>query len=199
MLAIVAHKSAAAFSLAANVLPLHISSRYQWTLLTVFSLSTPVGIFLGGAISGFLSKSYVDPFEGIVLALASGTFLEISVFDVLRPQFDAQALPGQLTDVVYEECSAEPECEGSHVHEHTRSEHSSVVTPLLVNGADHEHKWKHVTQRSAILLRWRPTLMHPVHEGTCPMCPGESKGQRIMKFFIVVVGFALMFLISFWV
>jgi len=199
LLAIVAHKSAAAFSLAANVLPLHINTRYQWAMLATFSLSTPLGIFLGGYIAAKLNQKYEDPFEGIVLALASGTFLEIAAFDVLRPQFDGQALPGQLTDVVYEECPGEPGCGASHIHEHTREEHESAVTPLLLGENGHEHKWRHVTTRSAVSLRWRPTLVHPEHEGSCPLCPGESKSKRFEKFAIVLLGYGLMFLLSFWV
>lgn len=199
LLAIVAHKSAAAFSLAANVLPLHISNRYRWAMLAVFSLSTPVGVFLGGYIAGMLNQEYEDPFEGIVLALASGTFLEIAAFDVLRPQFDGQALPGQLTDVVYEECPIEAGCGASHIHEHTRDEHESVVVPLLTEENAHEHRWRHVTTRSAVSLRWRPTLVHPEHEGSCPLCPGESKSKRFKKFVIVILGYSLMFVLSFWV
>lgn len=86
-LAIIAHKSTAAFSLGVSLArssaPLRRSRRH----ILLFSLTTPLGIVLG-ALAGQLLRSVVGGyFDAAFLALAAGTFLYIAAVDIIQDEF----------------------------------------------------------------------------------------------------------------
>lgn len=73
MLAVVAHKWAAAFSLAVTLTRSSLPSRVSLSLFLVFVCMTPTGIFFGEALDAWLSQNpYVEP---VFNAFAAGTFL----------------------------------------------------------------------------------------------------------------------------
>jgi zinc transporter 1/2/3 len=85
--AIIAHKSTAAFSLGISLarsrVPLHRSRRH----VLVFSLTTPIGIVLGAAASHLFRSAVGAYFDATFLALAAGTFLYIAAVDIIQDEF----------------------------------------------------------------------------------------------------------------
>lgn len=78
--AITAHKGLAGFALGSNM----IASCCNTTVyvgVSVFALCSPIGMFVGSEAARFLSASGV----GLLLALASGTFLYVALPDLLLP------------------------------------------------------------------------------------------------------------------
>lgn len=73
--AIMAHKSSAAFALALKMVRSTLSVKQTYLIFTLFALSTPAGIFTGEDLHQYLSGETMLGVKGFVLSLAAGTFL----------------------------------------------------------------------------------------------------------------------------
>jgi zinc transporter 1/2/3 len=86
-LAIIAHKSSAAFALGIALRRSTVPRpRARW-LVGLFSLATPLGIFAGAVASNLLRTVGGGYFDAVFLALAGGTFLYIASMDILQDEF----------------------------------------------------------------------------------------------------------------
>jgi zinc transporter 1/2/3 len=86
-LAVIAHKSTAAFALGVSLVRNRLTRARAWSLLAVFTLATPVGILVGTALGEVLEGSTSLLFEAAFLALAAGTFVYVATLDILRDEF----------------------------------------------------------------------------------------------------------------
>lgn len=83
LVAILAHKSLAAFALALELLH-HGVPRQRFLLsIGIFSIMTPLGIQLGWLMTGFSQASGDSAASGICTALAGGTFLFVAVMEII--------------------------------------------------------------------------------------------------------------------
>jgi zinc transporter 1/2/3 len=86
-LAIVAHKSSAAFALGIALRRSTVSlNRGRW-LVGLFSVATPLGILAGALVRDLLRSAVGQYFDAAFLALAGGTFLYIASMDILQDEF----------------------------------------------------------------------------------------------------------------
>ncbi len=83
-LAIMAHKSSAGFALALEMVKSRLTRGQRLGLFTTFACSTPLGIVLGGGIHGCLGGGGMMVVKGIVLSMASGTFLYLGTLHELK-------------------------------------------------------------------------------------------------------------------
>jgi len=87
-IAVLAHKGSAAFALVVDMLKNDMSKKMILKLVTLFSLMTPVGIFLGvfiaGQTSGHMTELLIATFD----ALAAGTFLYIAIMEIFNEEFN---------------------------------------------------------------------------------------------------------------
>lgn len=89
-IAIVFHKSAASFALATHLLRNQYSQTRCHQTILLFSLLTPLGIFIGN-ISQHMASTYVDRWlNAIFLAVTAGTFLYIALFEYMLRWFRPQ-------------------------------------------------------------------------------------------------------------
>ena len=79
MLGIVMHKMPAAFSLAAFSQHSHGNVRRTWNELILFSLATPVALFIAWRILGALESYWL----GLAVLASAGTLLYVATVDVL--------------------------------------------------------------------------------------------------------------------
>ena len=79
MLGIVMHKMPAAFSLSAFSLHSHGNVQRTWKELIVFSLATPVALFVTWRILGALERNWL----GLAVLASAGTLLYVATVDVL--------------------------------------------------------------------------------------------------------------------
>lgn len=82
-IAIILHKGTAAFALMLTMVRSTLSRTQTITLFTIFALSTPLGIILGGFIHNDLSAS-TALFKAIVLSLGAGTFLYMGTLHEMK-------------------------------------------------------------------------------------------------------------------
>ena len=75
LVAILLHKSSAAFALALRLVHSPLSKPNVLLVFAVFAFSTPVGIVVGANLQGGLSGSELLLARGLVMAMAAGTFL----------------------------------------------------------------------------------------------------------------------------
>lgn len=96
LIAILAHKSLAAFALALEFLHHRASSRQMLVSLGTFSLMTPLGILLGSML---VNATHETPASGVCSALAGGTFLYVAIMEII---------PQELQDPchLFTKCSA---------------------------------------------------------------------------------------------
>jgi zinc transporter 1/2/3 len=96
LLAVLAHKSLAAFALALEFLHHEASPRQMAASIGAFSLMTPLGILLGSLL---VDSTQQTPASGICSALAGGTFLYVAIMEII---------PQELQDPHYlvPKCSA---------------------------------------------------------------------------------------------
>lgn len=87
LVAIVAHKSSAAFALGVNLFRAGLTLRRALWLIVVFATMTPIGILLGTAITAALDARGEQVFEAVFDAIAAGTFLYIASLDIIREEF----------------------------------------------------------------------------------------------------------------
>lgn len=82
-LAIVAHKGFETFSLATVFQLAQFGRRRILWVMTLFALVTPVGVYLGHALSGHIDPQYT----GFLTAVAAGTFLYVCLCELLPELF----------------------------------------------------------------------------------------------------------------
>jgi len=85
--AIIAHKSAAAFALGISLVKSDASRARLRRLLAAFALSTPAGIVAGTVLGSVVRSSGARYFDASVTALAAGTFIYIGAVDILHDEF----------------------------------------------------------------------------------------------------------------
>lgn len=86
LVAILAHKSLAAFALALELLH-HGVPRQRFLLsIGIFSIMTPVGILLGWFMAGFSQAAGDSATSGICTAMAGGTFLFVAVMEIISEE-----------------------------------------------------------------------------------------------------------------
>ena len=91
-IAIIAHKGSAAFALGVGLVRTAIATGRFWRIMIIFSLMTPLGIVLGTVFTAFLSGNAEEGAEAVFDGLAAGTFLYVSVLDVIDEEFTAGTL-----------------------------------------------------------------------------------------------------------
>lgn len=85
--AIIAHKSSAAFALGVALRRSTIASARSRWFVVLFSLATPTGILAGAVVGGLLRSMAGRYFDAAFLALAGGTFIYIASMDILQDEF----------------------------------------------------------------------------------------------------------------
>ncbi|CAH0476455.1 unnamed protein product [Peronospora belbahrii] len=96
LIAILAHKSLAAFALALEFLHHNVSRKQLLSSIVVFSIMTPMGILFGRLL---VDSNHATPAAGVCAAFAGGTFLFVAIMEII---------PQELQDPRYqiEKCSA---------------------------------------------------------------------------------------------
>lgn len=87
LLAIVGHKTSAAFALAVSLHRAGMGSARLMGLITLFSLTTPLGIGMGAGFSAMAAGSGEALFEAVFDGLAAGTFIYIAALDIIDDEF----------------------------------------------------------------------------------------------------------------
>jgi zinc transporter 1/2/3 len=90
-IAIIAHKGSAAFSLAINMMRGGILKSTHVRGILLFSCMTPIGILLGSGLASAFESNTSDLIEGVFDSLAAGTFIYVSVLDIIEEEF---SIPG---------------------------------------------------------------------------------------------------------
>jgi len=86
--AIVTHIWAESFTLTAAIMKTNQTLKTIYISAFVFSMVTPIGGIFGLISEYLLSKSQSNFVSGILLALASGCFLYVAIFEVLAEEFN---------------------------------------------------------------------------------------------------------------
>jgi len=87
LIAILAHKSAAGFSLGVSLQRINVPIGRARTLILGFAVMTPMGVLIGASVSALLSANGEQVFEALFDAIAAGTFIYIASLDILREEF----------------------------------------------------------------------------------------------------------------
>ena len=87
-LAIIAHKSAAAFALGISLQRADLTTKRFINIILFFSLMTPIGILLGTYFSTFFSSNLDAALESIFDALAAGTFMYVAIVGIMEEVFE---------------------------------------------------------------------------------------------------------------
>ena len=82
--AIMVHKSSAAFALALKMVRSTMTRGQVWLAFSLFAFSTPVGIVVGQRIHELLGPHTLNTVKGIILGLAAGTFLYMATVHEFR-------------------------------------------------------------------------------------------------------------------
>lgn len=88
-LAIIAHKSAAGFALGVSLARSGLPTRQSWTLVALFATATPIGGLIGALLGAAVGGRLGTGLEAAFLSVASGTFVYVATFDILRDEFPA--------------------------------------------------------------------------------------------------------------
>ncbi|KAK9804925.1 hypothetical protein WJX72_012234 [[Myrmecia] bisecta] len=83
-IAILAHKGLAAYALGSSIVDSKADTRKYWTVIAVFALATPVGIFIGYILHSVTNND----FASAISALASGTFLYVAMMEVIPKELE---------------------------------------------------------------------------------------------------------------
>ncbi len=86
-IAIIAHKGGAAFALGISMIRAGVLKRRHIKVILLFSIMTPLGIFLGSALSRAFGSSTGQVLEGVFDSLAAGTFIYVAVLDIIEEEF----------------------------------------------------------------------------------------------------------------
>ncbi len=81
--AIITHKSSAAFALALKMVRSTLTRKQTFIIFSLFAFSTPLGIFFGEEIHQYLSSHTMVVVKGSILSLAAGTFLYMATLHEL--------------------------------------------------------------------------------------------------------------------
>ena len=82
--AIMVHKSSAAFALSLEMVRSTMTRRQVWTTFSLFAFSTPLGILVGQEIHNWLGAAVMMTVKGTILGLAAGTFLFLATLHELH-------------------------------------------------------------------------------------------------------------------
>ena len=82
--AIMLHKSSAAFALALKMVRSTMTQRQVWIAFCCFAFATPLGIVVGQDIHQLLGHHALNVVKGVILALAAGTFLYMATLHEFR-------------------------------------------------------------------------------------------------------------------
>lgn len=85
--AIAVHKLTAGFALGVSLARSRMSQRRSLSLIGLFALTTPIGIIVGLLSTDALAGRGQTVFDAVFLALASGSFIYIAAFDIIRDEF----------------------------------------------------------------------------------------------------------------
>jgi len=89
--AIIAHKGGAAFALGISMVRGGVIKRRHIKVILLFSIMTPIGIFVGSGLSRAFGSSTGQVLEGVFDSLAAGTFIYVAVLDIIEEEF---SIPG---------------------------------------------------------------------------------------------------------
>ncbi len=81
--AIITHKSSAAFALALKMVRSTLTRKQTFIIFSLFVFSTPLGIFFGQEIHQYLSSHTMVVVKGAILSMAAGTFLYMATLHEL--------------------------------------------------------------------------------------------------------------------
>lgn len=88
-LAIIAHKTTAGFALGVSLARSGLPTRQSWTLVALFASATPTGGLIGAILGEVVEGRFGAGLEATFLSIASGTFVYVATFDILRDEFPA--------------------------------------------------------------------------------------------------------------
>jgi solute carrier family 39 (zinc transporter), member 1/2/3 len=88
LVAILAHKAFAGLALGISLSRAGIAYRRHVSIIVLFALSTPTGVVLGILLSNALQGEAAGTVEGVIDALAAGTFLYVAVMDIISETFE---------------------------------------------------------------------------------------------------------------
>ncbi len=91
LIAIIAHKGSAGFALGVNLLKANIEPKSIKNILLTFAMMTPVGIFAGWLLSLDSELIGTKIIGGLFDALAAGTFIYISVVNIIVEEFSVNS------------------------------------------------------------------------------------------------------------
>ena len=91
---IVAHKALSAMALASSLIRAEATNPVFYTVITLFSLTTPVGITIGTVVQ---SMTHEVIWEGVCLCLAAGTFFYIAIVDIIPESLDFETSDMKFT------------------------------------------------------------------------------------------------------
>lgn len=90
-IAIIAHKGSAALALGISMRKADFINSLHVKVVSLFTIMTPSGIIIGSMLSNVFSDSISQELEGVFDSLAAGTFLYVSVLDIIEEEF---SIPG---------------------------------------------------------------------------------------------------------
>lgn len=93
LLAILSHKSSAAFALAVNLVKSGVAQDTRRKTMNLFTIMTPMGVLIGIVMHHFLLSDNQVLLEAVFDAVAAGTFLYIAILEVIGEEFGS---PGDL-------------------------------------------------------------------------------------------------------
>ncbi|MCP4904217.1 MAG: ZIP family metal transporter [bacterium] len=88
-LAIIAHKSAGGFALGVSLARSPLPEAQSWKLIALFAAATPLGGLIGAFLGEIVEGRVGAVLEASFLSIASGTFIYVATFDILRDEFPA--------------------------------------------------------------------------------------------------------------
>ena len=86
-LAILAHKTSAAFALGVGLARSELSLKRSRALVYLFALATPLGIVAGAVLGNVLRTAVGRYFDATFMAIAAGSFIYIASMDILQDEF----------------------------------------------------------------------------------------------------------------
>jgi zinc transporter 1/2/3 len=92
LVAILVHKSFAAFALGISFVDSGLGRGRYFSLISLFSIMTPIGVLLGAVLKGGLLTETSVEFEAIFDGLAGGTFIYVATMDIIRHEFDERGM-----------------------------------------------------------------------------------------------------------
>eukprot|EP01088_Endostelium_zonatum_P001187 TRINITY_DN11482_c0_g1_i1.p1 TRINITY_DN11482_c0_g1~~TRINITY_DN11482_c0_g1_i1.p1 ORF type:complete len:344 (+),score=39.65 TRINITY_DN11482_c0_g1_i1:106-1137(+) len=164
-LALITHKWLEAFSVGVALLRITTLSRFSFVrIILAYSATAPLGVIVG-AMCRFFEGDVTSVMTGIFTSLAAGTFIYVSLVDIILPEFEK--LEPKKQKIIKFVCAAlgfiamtslqllmdhehshdhdEHDCH-DHDHDHDHSNHTS-------SSHDHDHDHSHdFVKRSVALL-----------------------------------------------